>query len=342
MAYSSSQVLAKLIEENAPDLRLKNAVYLDYLARAGQVKKGDHTSLNWNTVASGSTAVGASMTTAGTTQATGDATQATLSIGLNKIYHQFDVSLVDMQNAKAAGVGQLKNLFMQNMKGGLIAIRRQLNTALWFGDGTAAFGGVVGMGVVTDPLATYANINPTTYSQWSPVVNTAGTARALTRTLLMDYTRLMEEQEVYGDAIFCTPLMSQTYQTLFDTIAGINSVPSEVSNIALTDLGHAKRAYEGVPIITDPQMPSGQLISINPLDIEVISMDLADADSGQIAALGMKNNLSSIASADVGGLTVNVALLPQANPGLVTFQMFVLPHLKVSNRRSVQGILNLL
>jgi hypothetical protein len=342
MAYSSTTVLAKLIEENAPDLRLKNAVLLDYLSKQGQVRKGDHTDLFWNAIATGSTAVGVSMATAGTSQATGDATQAVLGIGLNKIYHQFDVSLVDMQNAKSAGVGKLKNLFMQNIKGGLIAIRRQLNTALWSGTGVAADGGVIGLGVVSDPTLTYANINPATYSQWVPIVSTSGTARALTRTLLYDYSRIMEEQEVYADVMFCRPTMAQTYNTLFDTIAGINSVPSEVSNTALTDLGYAKRAYNGVPLITDPQMPAGQILSMNPLDVELISLDLANADSGQIAALGLKNNLSSIASADVGGLTVNVALLPQANPGLVTFQMFVLPQLKVTNRRSIQGIFNLL
>lgn len=342
MAYSLTAVLAKIIEENVPDLRLKNAVYLDYLSKQGQVRKGDHTDLYWNAIATGSVAQGVPITTAGTSQATGDATQASLSIGYNKIYHQFDVSLVDLQNAKTAGVGKLKNLFMQNMKGGMIAIRRQLNTALWIGDGTAAYGGIVGMATVTNPLVTYANIAPATYSQWVPIVSTSGTPRALTRNLLYDYSRMLEEQEVYADALFCTPILAQTYTTLFDTVAGINSVPSEVSNSQLTDLGYAKRAYNGSPIITDPQMPNGQLISINPGDIELLSMDLANADSGQIAALGLKNNLSSISSADVGGLTINVALLPQANPAIVTLQMFVLPQLKVCNRRSVQGILNLL
>jgi hypothetical protein len=341
MAYSSVQVLAKLIEEKAPDLRLKNAVFLDYLSAQGQVKRGDHTDLYWNAIATGSTAVGVPMTTAGSSQATGDAVQATLGIGANKIYHQFDVSLVDLQNAKAAGVGKLKNLFMQNMKGGLIAIRRKMNTALWAGTGLAADGGIIGMQTVLDPTATYANINPTTYSQWVPIVTTAGAPRALTRPILQDYTRILEEQETYSDALFCTPLMGQTYSALFDNVAGINSVMTESAKVAMTDLGHLKRAYDGVPIITDPQMPNGQLVGIAPTDIEVLSMDLADADSGQIAALGLKNNLNSIASAEVGGMVVNVALLPQANPGIITFQMFVLPQLKVTNRRSVTGILNL-
>jgi hypothetical protein len=342
MAYSSVQVLAKLIEENAPDLRLKNAVFLDYLSKQGQVKKGDHTDLYWNAIATGSVATGVAMSTAGTSQATGDAVQASLAIGANKIYHQFDVSLVDLQNAKAAGVGKLKNLFAQNMKGGLIAIRRGMNAALWAGTGIAADGGIIGMNTVLDPTATYANINPATYTQWVPVITTAGAPRALTRPILQDYTRVLEEQETYADALFCTPLMGQTYSTLFDDIAGINSVMTESAKVQMTDLGHLKRAYDGIPIISDPQMPQGRIVGVNPMDIEVLSMDLADADSGQIEALGLKSNVSSIASADVGGMIVNVALLPQTNPGLITFQLFVLPQLKVSNRRAVSGILNLL
>lgn len=342
MAYSLNAVLAKIIEETVPDLRLKNAVFLDYLSRQGQVKRGDHTDLFWNAIATGSVAQGVPMTTAGTSQATGDATQASLSMGYNKIYHQFDVSLVDLQNAKAAGVGKLKNLFMQNIKGGMIAIRRQMNAALWAGTGLPADGGIVGLGVVSDPLATYANINPATYSQWVPIVSTSGTARALTRPLLQDYTRMLEEQEQYSDVIFCTPLMGQTYNTLFDNIAGINSVMTETAKVEMTDLGHLRRAYDGVPIITDPQMPQGRLIGMVPSDIEVYSMDLASADSGQIAALGLKNNLSSVASADVGGMVINVALLPQVNPALLTVQLFVIPQLKVANRRSINGILNLL
>lgn len=338
MAYSSTAVLAKIIEETTPDLRLKNAVFLDYLAARGRVMKGDHTDLYWNAVATGSATATATMATAGTDQATGDAVQATLQIGGYKIYHQFTVSLVDMQNAKAAGVEKLKNLFKMNVTSGMLAIRRQLNTLLWTGDGLVGSAGVVGMNTVLDPTVTYANINPATYTQWVPIVATNATPRALTRNLLYDFSRICEEQEVYSDSLFSAPSLAQTYNTLFDTVAGINSVAGFGT---ATDLGYAARSYNGIPLLTDPQMPAGMIVGMNPSDISLLSMGLADADSGQLAALGLKNNLSTISVADVGGLQVNVALLPQSNPGLITFQLFVLPQLKVHNRRSVQGLLKL-
>jgi hypothetical protein len=340
MAYSSQAILAKIIEETVPDLRLKKAVFLDYLSSKGRVMKGDHTDLYWNAVASGSQTATAAMSVAGTDQTTGDAVQAQLAIGNNKIYHQFSVSLIDMQNAKAAGVGKLKNLFGQNVSSGILALRRQLNTYLWTADGTAANAGIVGINSILNNALPYANINPATYPQWQAVVNTNATARALTRNILYDFSRVLDEQEVYHDALFCTPSMAQTYNVLFDNVAGINSV-MEASNETQVDLGFHKRAYNGVPLITDPQMTAGQLVGINPLDVTLYCMDLADSDSGQLDNLSLKNNLNSIASADVGGMTINVALLPQNNPALITFQMFVIPQLKVHNRRSIQGILNL-
>lgn len=341
MPYSSTAVLAKIIEETVPDLRLKNAVLLDYLSRRGCVQRGDHTDLYWNAIASGSQTATAAMSVAGSDQTTGDAVQASLGIGAFKIYHQFSVSLVDMMNAKSAGVGKLKNLFKQNITSGMLAIRRQLNTYLWTADGTAVSAGVVGLGQVLNNTLPYAGITPATYGQWVAITQTNATARALTRNLLYDFSRSLEEQEVYHDALFCAPTLAQTYNVLFDNVAGINSVMEKTSNTQV-DLGFNSRAYNGVPLLTDPQMPTGQMVGINSNDVSLISMDLADADSGQIAALGLKNNLSSMASAEVGGLVINVALLPQSNPGLISFQLLVLPQLKVHNRRSIQGIMNLL
>lgn len=338
MSYSITAILKKMIEEEVPDLRLRNAVFLDYLQRRGRVKQGDHTDLYWNAIATGSQTATAAMTVAGADQTTGDSVQASLGIGQYKVYHQFTVSMVDLLNAKTAGVGKLNNLFRQNIQGGLLAIRRQLNIYLWTADGTAPFGGMVGLAPILDPALTYANINPVTYTQWVPILETAGAPRALTRNIMYNYSRMLEEQEQYDEVLMTTPAMAQTYNTLFDSVAGINSVAGFGQS---TDLGYAARSYNGIPLMTDPQMPTGQIVGFKPDDVCLFSLNLANADGEQIAAFGLKNNLSSIASVDVGGLQINIALLPQSNPGLITVQLFVLPQLKVHNRRSVHGIMKL-
>ena len=71
MGYSPTAVLAKIIEETVPDLRLKSAVLLDYLGSKGCVKKGTHTDMYWNAIATGSQTATSAMSVAGTDQATG-------------------------------------------------------------------------------------------------------------------------------------------------------------------------------------------------------------------------------------------------------------------------------
>lgn len=337
MGYSPAAVLAKVIDDMTPDLRLKNAVMLDALSRAGRIKKdAAATALYWNAIATGSTAATAAMSTAGTSQATGDAVQASLSIGGFKLYHQFDVGLVELTQARKEGVGALKELFGQNVSGGLLSIRRQLNTLLWTGTGNLASAGVVGMSTVLNATAAYAGIDPATYTQWVPITLTNGTSRPLTRDLLYDWSTAIEVAETYNDVIFCAPTLSQNYNKLWDTVAGTDSITR-----GQVDLGYSTRSYNGTPIISDPQCPTGQFVGVRVSDIELISLDLGNADNGALAGLGLKSNVSSVESADVGGLAVNVALLPQTNPGVLTFQMFVCPQLKVINRRGVQAILNL-
>jgi hypothetical protein len=198
----------------------------------------------------------------------------------------------------------------------------------------------VGIGEILKPTP-YAGIDPAIYPLWSSIVATAANPRALTRDTLYDFSTLLEESETYHEALFVKPALGQKYTKLFDDVVG--NYASQVADASgQADLGFTNRSYNGVPILSDPQMPAGQMVGLNPNEIELISLDLAEADDGQLAAMGLKDNVNSMASAEVGGLVVNVALLPQNNPGVYTFQMFVLPQLKVTNPRSIQAITKLL
>lgn len=367
MAYYLQSTLAKLIEEQVPDTRLKSAVLLDYLSSRGRVMKGEKIDLNWNVITAGSQADvlpitgGAAIGTLPGAETvntnTGDAAPATLPIGVHKIYHQFNLNTVELVNAKANGVGRLRNIFQENINGGLLAIRRRLNTLLWTGVGDAASAGITGVGPIMNNFIGYAGITPATpvaniYQPWNSIVLTNGlpvagtgysalTNRALTRALLYDLTRIQAEEEVYGDALFVRPSMAQTYTSLFDAAATTLSVANTTGGRANTDLGFNTRSYMGMPIIEDPQMPAGQLVAFNTQDVTLYSMDLASEAVGEAGSLGFHANLSSVSSADIGGLIVNIAMLPQNNPGILTIQMFVVAQLRVANRRSLSAILNL-
>lgn len=342
MPFSSTAVLKKLIEERVPDLRLQNAKTLSYLSARGQVKAGTNSDLYWDVINAGSTVVGAPMTTAGVNQNTGNTVQAALSIGGSKYYHQFSVLRTDMKNAQAAGVGKLRQLFRLHIDAGILEIRRKVNQSIWTGDGTDAHGGIVGMQRVLAAASPYANLDPATITNWVPIVDSNATARALSRDLLYNLTRIQQEQEVSTDVYFISPTMAQTYQKLFDTIAGQYSIAGVEGSGRNTDLGYNVMSYQGCPVLTDPMAPSGQFVGFMTSAVELITYDLSNADQGELKALGQKDNFETISSADVDGLRVNVALLPETNPGQVTFQMFVVPQLRVTNRRMVQGITNLL
>lgn len=339
MAYSNAQVLARVIDESVPDLRLKNAVLLDYLNSKGRVQSAPATKLEWNAIVNGSTAARGSMSTAGTDQNTGDAVTASLVIGTDKVYHQFTETRVKLVEAKRQGVGALKDLLSQNIYGGVQAIRREVNELLWTGTGNAASAGVVGLAPVLNDTAAYAGIDPATYPNWAPVVLKAGAPRPLTKNLLYDFTNTIEKKETYHDVLMCHSDLGQTYTGLFDGIAGINSVRNVDSG--KKDVGVGSRYYNDVPIITDPQAPLGQMVGLRDTDLTLFSLDLADATDPTASQYGFNPNFTSIASADVGGLRVNVAMLPSANPANVIVQMFVCLQLRVFNRKGVQAILNL-
>ena len=342
MAYSTTSILKKLIEERVVDLRLNNAKTLTYLAAKGQVKAATADNMYWNAVVSGSTVVGESMANAGSNQGTGDTVQANLSIGGFKFYHQFSVKRTDMVSARTAGVGKLRQLFKVHVDSGILELRRKVNQAIWTGDGTTASAGMIGLNTVLDNAVSYAGISPVTYPLWQAIKDTNAANRALTRNLLYNLTTAQNINEVYSDVYYVNPVMAQTYQTLFDTIAGQYSIAGVEGSGRNTDLGYNVMSYQGSPVLSDPMTPLGLFAGFKTSEVELLTYDLSGADQGELARMGQKDNFETISTADVDGLRVNVALLPELNPGQVTFQMFVVPQLKVANRRFVQAVDKLL
>lgn len=282
------------------------------------------------------------MTTAGANQDSGTTAQARVSIGGFKFYHQFQISRIELKNAAETGMDVLRHLFKAHLDSGILEIRRRVNNAIWNGDGTALHAGVIGLNRVMDPAIPYAGIDSATYPLWNPVLNTSATPRALTRDLLYNLTQLQQEQEVFSDVYFVNPGMATTYQKVFDNIAGSYSIAGVIHEGRGTDLGYNVQSYHGLPILTDVMAPNNQFVGFSTSAVELITYDLSNADHETLSSMGQTDNFKTISSADVDGLRVNVAMLPELNPGYITFQMFVVPQLKVDNRRLIQGITNLL
>jgi hypothetical protein len=303
MPYSSTAILKKLIEETVPDLRLRNAKTLSYLNAMGQCKSATNDNMYWDVIVGGSTVASATMATAGVAQNTGDTVQAALTIGGFKFYHQFSVSRTDMKSAQSAGVAQLRRLFKVHVDSGVLELRRRVNAAIWNGDGTVSSAGIVGINSVLSSSTNYAGINSTTFPLWnspkdytpiSGITPVAPSARALTRNILYNLTRVQQEQEVYSDAYFVNPTLAQTYQNLFDTIAGQYSIPGVEGAGRNTDLGYNVMSYQGAPVLTDPQMPAGLFCGMKSSSVELFTYDLSNATQGELESMSQKDRSSYI------------------------------------------------
>lgn len=340
MPFSPASVLAKIIESREQDIRLKNARTLDLLAARGQVRTAEMSDLNWNVILGDSLTSTVPMTTAGSDQTTGDTVQATLGIGSYKIYHQFSITRVSMKDAAAKGTEKLKQLFKVHVDAGMLSIRKRVNDLIWNGAGSVGDGGFVGFASVLDPAAVYAGIDPATWTNWVPILNTAGANRDLSKAILNNMGTLIDVEEVAYDTIVCNPVTAEKYRNLFELTVGQFQNQTAVQQNKV-DMYSGSLYWDNRPIITDNRCPTGQLVFFDSGCVELMSFDLADADRDQLKRFGLKDNFSTLASADVGGLRINVALLPQTNPGALQFQMFVVPQMRVLNRRMVQAILKL-
>lgn len=340
MPFSPVNVLARLIEDRETDIRLRRARTLDLLASRGRCKSTTNSDLRWNIILRDSNTSTTSMSTPGGAQTVGQTVQANLSFGQYKIYHHFAINRVDMVEAAARGTESIRELFRTHVDAGILAIRKKINEYIWTASAADAttYGGFIGMVDILDSSKSYAGLDPDDWPEWVAIVDTDTSPRNLTKTLLNRMETKMELEEVGYDTIVMHPNTALKYRELFESLAGVNQVVVDGSR---ADFYGGTLSWMGTPILIDRFCPAGQIVFFDSQYVELLSFDLANSDRNQLSNMGLKDNFSTIDSALVGGLRVNVALIPQTNPGTIEFQIFVIPQMRVSNRRMVQGLLNL-
>ncbi len=342
MPFTPVEVLSKIVEESVVDTRLRSAVTLDLLKAKGRTTTANYSALYWDVVVSSGTAAWDSMANAAAGSTVGQTVQANLGLGGYKVTHKFSLSRVTLRDAASRGPGELKDLLKTHVDDGLLVLRRKVNEAIWLGDGTATYGGFVGMPVILSNTASYAGIDPATYTSWKPgVLLTNGTPRALTKDLLLDFRQAEVENEVMHDFVVTSPATAKSYNKLFDSIAGSLQIANSQGGRSNIDVATGDRAWDGIAITEDPICPSGQIVTgaLNYFDLK--SYDLSNVGKDKMSQLGFQDNFTVIKSAEVGGLCVNIAMIPEVNPGTLTFEIFVIPQLRLRNRKMIQGIKNL-
>jgi hypothetical protein len=337
MALTPLEALNKVVDDQITDLRLVAAKTLQNLREAGRIRIVRHTQLNRDVVIDTSTAAWEPITQDGAENDSDTTIPGLWSFGTHRLKHQFKISRIAISEAKERAPGELKDLFAGEVNTGLIKITRDLNKAIFLGDGTATYGNFLGLTKVLDDAYAYAGISPVTYPSWKAIQTIAGTSGApvaFTRDMMLQHDKKVAENEVVYNYVTMTPDTAMTYTKLFDTLGGAGALASiaEDSGVKRIELGHGGRYWNGIPIVEDTMCLPNTILTMNTNDVELFTFDAATTPAP------MAQPETQIVSNKSLGVAINIAELPSNNSAVRKFEMFVIPQMRVKNRKGVQAI----
>lgn len=348
MANVPVQAMASLVEEGVVDLRgIKNNTTLDAMNSAGRVKVTDDRQLKWDIVRENQGVQWLDIHTArSTTDAQDTVKWAELAFGDYRLSYRFPIRRRDIQDARKKSPRALADIFSDALSTGFRRITREMNRVIWNGTGVAADGGVIGILRAANNAQPYAGISSTDEPLWVAPTLTNTPAAALNRSILRRMDLKQKNEKLNYDSIWTSPTTAYTYVSVFEALATpaatvVKSNKADGSMNADLSLGDAY--YKGRPLIEDSDIPDGAIYFLDWADITLFSFDMA---TDPTVTRGIANSSSEdytqiTASAKVNGLQVNFAQLPSMVPTILEFEMFVVPQLRVKNRRAIQAITGL-
>ena len=302
----------------------RSSVLLDRVSKASNYQ----TQVKWR-INIGGAAVSGRATTADVVGADSQDTLklCTLPIGDRVLAHSFSVLGTEVTEAKTAGEGAIRDLFLENVYSAYSVIMPELNRLMYSGTGNAASHGIFGMDQVVDAAA-YAGIAKATYPEWTgALLANGGTARALSRGLFDSLDVAFSRAGVDYDTIMTTPEVIKKYGQLFAadramTVAGPNGV---------ADIGFSGYLYNGKPLMMDPQCPSGSMYFFNSANVEVRTYATEETlrdSNDEVRGVQVRGDSTM-------GLNFSIARLYSRNPDKYEFEIGIKPQLRVFNPRSV-------
>jgi len=170
---------------------------------------------------------------------------------------------------------ELAALFADELGDAIERLAKGIQTALYTGDGTTD--NMFGLCATGGPLATtgtYAGIDRSTYPQWaSNVDDNGGTPRALTLDLMRDIrTEVYEACGMPFDLILTTPALHAKYSKLIgQERRWVDNVRLRGGKITL-DAGFHMLEFDGVPVVRDVDVPTGEMLFLNSEYLKVCQM----------------------------------------------------------------------
>lgn len=336
MALHDLTLLSKVVEDRVAKTTLQSAILLQQLYLAGRMKTKSNTSIDWDVLVDDGGVAIEPVTQDGANTAIGNVVPANLRIGRYRVKHQFMVNRVDIKEAAARSPQDIADLFTNHVDRGITKITRETNRLLYEGTGNAASGEVVGLNYIVDNANAYAGIASAANPTWSSINLTNGTVRALTKQLLLKLDETVSINETSYNMIVMHPTVATRYNVLFDQLGGgFVMVTADATAPKKVELGHGQRVFNGTPIFEDPMCPADRIYFLNANDIDLFSFLLSDNPS---PASQVEQKISN---ASVFGLNLHVAELPSNNSAVRKFELYVLPQLRLYNRKSLQCLNNI-
>ncbi|AUT00898.1 hypothetical protein CLI64_11085 [Nostoc sp. CENA543] len=290
----------------------------DYpMLNAVQKRVTSQTQLKWNVNVGGAQARTVTTSAAVTAFNDDDYVQASLAIGRIRVESSFQLLKEDIAEARAIGKGALRDLFASDVNSAIRVCLETMATGIYSGTGANnSNAGIVGVDTCLT-ATTYAGIAQATYTGWTPVVNTNGTNRALTTTLLEAVDNALMRKGGTYNAIFCSPELVSSYRALFAAQANIQPAPLGQST---ADIGYTGIAYKGRPIIADIYAPLNKFYFVDSRDIELYTFGQNNTDNRR-------------------GIQFAIGKIENNNPDAEQYVVYAKPQLKIKNRpKSVAGL----
>lgn len=312
--------LRLLIEENMVKFRYEDYVLLDKIAK----RPSSQSAIKWNVNVSNNMTPTGRLVNADARNADSDTTKpALLAIGDYAFTETVNILRTDIEQARSAGVGALRNLADEHFKNKIVKIMRKLNSSLYLGNGTVADAGIVGLQTVSDAQVAYAGLDPAVDTAWTPGLEdeNGGVARALTVAMLNDVD-VASYRTGTGryDLIVTTPEIVQAYGQLFNNERAL--ITAQVNGVA--DVGFSQYQYKGAMIHQDRDCPAGTMYFIDTDHPSLYTYDLPAKDDFEHLTLG--------------GMNFNMRELPIKNQYAVTYEVGVIPQFKMHDRRGISVI----
>lgn len=336
MALTPSEALNLIFDARVTDARVRYARTLSNLINMGKIRSISKTTIDWDVRFSGTTSKREAVTADVTPDTGSNTAPANLRIGRYRHSHTFDISTVAIAEAAVRAPGELKNLFAETIDDALSVLFRDINDAIWLGDGTAASNEVVGMMRILDNTLPYANINPATWDEWKAIINTNGTPRPFSRSIMLSMDEQMDRLEEDYDVVFMNPSMITSYKALFDTLGGAAALPNSRAEMTLpnADLGHGNAYYNGRTIVSEPKCPVGTIVLLDSSELDLFIFDTPTENDVNPSKGGEVINTAY-------GLPFRIKQMNSNNPDSMRFNIRAMAQLRLRNRKAIKGILQL-